>query len=340
MPWLDDSGLTQLWGGLKTRFARIGHKHAQSDVEGLAGELAGKAAASHSHVQAQVTGLADTLAEKVSASNPHISSVLVDDRIKTSSQQLVNVNPDGNWIFVGNPATRLLLESNSPVYANVAGDEKPLYRKGDGGIAQNEVTNLQSDLAQRWTLSGGKGIPENADLNNLTYWQAGNYVISATSTAETIKNIPEPEAGFLKVYGSLGQDSLGGTWRYMTQQYETLNKKVYTRTAHANGSGAISYTEWSRTYRTGDLVAVRSGVRRSISVPTTGWTYQASTDRYAREITVSGVEDGMDAHILSANLGGKFPLLGLYPGAGKVTIYMADMPTLASTIYVDFFKFT
>lgn len=74
MPCLDDAGLTQLWSGLKTRFARIGHKHGQSDIEGLAGELAGKAAATHGHEQSQITGLSTALAGKAETSHSHTQS--------------------------------------------------------------------------------------------------------------------------------------------------------------------------------------------------------------------------------------------------------------------------
>ena len=124
--------------------APAGHEHTQAQVAGLPDALNGKAAEKHGHAQADVAGLTAALDKKVDSEAPLLSSTLRDARITTGNQQVANVGPEGDNIYLGNPATTLWLESAHEIQANIAGDVKKLYREGNGVLVKTSANNFST----------------------------------------------------------------------------------------------------------------------------------------------------------------------------------------------------
>ena len=67
-----DNGLSGKAAATHTHdYAAATHNHAQTEINGLADALAGKAPTSHAHAQSDITGLSDALAGKAAASHTH-----------------------------------------------------------------------------------------------------------------------------------------------------------------------------------------------------------------------------------------------------------------------------
>lgn len=296
--------------------------------------------------------LDEQTARKVDRASPRISNVLVDGRITTGNQQLTNVDPAGTQIYMGNPATQLHLESNATVQVNVDGDVKPLYRRGDGGLAQsevsglgdaltgkaaywhnhqqNEIIDLQRDMGRRWELTGGVDIPFNADVNSLEYWQPGNFKIPTHEIAHTISNLPVQEAGTIKAFATTGTAiGLTGAWAYMGQMYQTLSQHVYYRFANTNGEGTPYYDVWKKIYQEGDGLIKQVGYVM-FTIPSTGWLYDGTYDRYYQVFDISPTPVYCNINIVSVT-GANFPIIGAEVfETTKLRVFMADVPTVSA----------
>jgi hypothetical protein len=105
-------------------------------------------------------------------------------------------------------------------------------------------------------LLGSSGeIPADGDLDE--YRTPGVYAVTDSSTAETIKNMPDlinPTdgkiyhlAGLLRVYASVGQTYVSeGAWKYVTQEYRAITPEIpdYRRLLSSNGDGDWSSGVW------------------------------------------------------------------------------------------------
>lgn len=105
-------------------------------------------------------------------------------------------------------------------------------------------------------LLGSSGeIPAYGDLND--YRTPGVYAVTNSSTAGTIKNMPNlinPTdgkiyhlAGLLRVFASIGQTYVTeGAWKYVTQEYRALTAEIpdYRRVLSSDGDGTWHSGEW------------------------------------------------------------------------------------------------
>lgn len=92
-----------------------------------------------------------------------------------------------------------------------------------------------------------EAIPTNSDLND--YSEPGCYAIRSNVVAETISNLPVPQAGRIIVSLSLGWSASTSGYSYLEQKYIPYRSTlpVYTRNIEKYGSEAgYTYGEWVR----------------------------------------------------------------------------------------------
>lgn len=82
-----------------------------------------------------------------------------------------------------------------------------------------DISTVNNNLSNRWTLYGAEIIPNNADM--YTYTEPGNYACATNAVAATLKNCPLSRAFDLKVYRSAG----GKTDGYIIQEYTAHDAK-------------------------------------------------------------------------------------------------------------------
>lgn len=102
---------------------------------------------------------------------------------------------------------------------------------------------LADFLVQAGAILGfGKApsIPSGSDLNN--YRTPGVYAITSNAIAETLANIPEAEAGTLRVWCGTGSGTISGTYVYLVQEFiHFRGQKRYVRCVET----ASVADEWS-----------------------------------------------------------------------------------------------
>ena len=76
----------------------------------------------------------------------------------------------------------------------------------------------------------------------------------------------------------------------------------------------------------------------TLSVPTTGWTEDATYGAYTQTFTATGATTDSDIYI-DCPVGSSFPLVGARCTTdGSVILYMSDVPTLSQSISIKFKK--
>lgn len=89
-------------------------------------------------------------------------------------------------------------------------------------------------------LRKAPSIPSGSDLND--YRTPGVYAITSNAIAETLSNIPEAEAGTLRVWCGTGSGTISGTYVYLVQEYiHYRGQKRYVRYVET-GSVADEWT--------------------------------------------------------------------------------------------------
>ena len=81
--------------------------------------------------------------------------------------------------------------------------DKPLSAN-QGKVLQDQITQVNSDMKNYYSLSGGIRIPDNADLKSAQYLIPGNYFCNNNTSAESLRNCPFTSAFLLKVEYSTG----------------------------------------------------------------------------------------------------------------------------------------
>ncbi len=87
--------------------------------------------------------------------------------------------------------------------------------------------------------------------------------------------------------------------------------------------------------------ALRRTLKADVEIPSTGWTYTASYDRYHATVTVTGVTTAMTPMLImpATNAGPKCPVYGCRVNASNtVQLFAADIPTLFPTATIWFLE--
>ena len=98
------------------------------------------------------------------------------------------------------------------------------------GEVDKKLLNIQSQIDTHTRIHdslvpNGTSIPENADLNTITYLKVGNYYCSQNKTVQTLKNCP------LTVYNSSGTGTNGTA--FMMQVYSPISPAIDNETNSA-----------------------------------------------------------------------------------------------------------
>lgn len=77
----------------------------------------------------------------------------------------------------------------------------------------------------------------------------------------------------------------------------------------------------------------RRALTASVSIPTSGWTYQSAYDRYALTLAVTGAQAAWSPVLTidPAVAGPKVPVYAVQAGNGSVTLYAQEPPTVAAS---------
>ena len=171
---------------------------------------------------------------------------------------------------------------------------KAIYYKGkaiiDGIICAGEVATFVYDGTRYHLLTVdrnrfftslvpmGVAIPENADLNTLTYLKVGNYYCSSNATAKTLSNCPTVTtesdgtktgiAFMMTVSSPLSQtvDDESGTWKYRFRTIQVYNGPEYTQYCYSNGTaGNWIYGTWYKTIKSSDTATTSTAGLMSAS---------------------------------------------------------------------------
>lgn len=94
---VNGSTLTYTWAKIKGAFAALVHRHKQSDIDGLADALAGKAASTHRHPKSQIDGLESDLSGIRDSLSQWSTATLSDAMEK---QGVIRYKKIGNTLFV------------------------------------------------------------------------------------------------------------------------------------------------------------------------------------------------------------------------------------------------
>lgn len=91
-----------------------------------------------------------------------------------------------------------------------------------------KISNIQTQISNHARIHdslvpNGTSIPENADLNTLTYLKVGNYYCSQNKVVQTLKNCP------LTVYNSSGTGTNGSA--FMMQVYSPISPNIDNETS-------------------------------------------------------------------------------------------------------------
>ena len=143
------------------------------------------------------------------------------------------------------------------------------FYKDGKGIAMGKVAEESGLLEVAWPLKspsvdnllGGYGrvIPSSADLNTVTYLNAGTYVCKANDAAASLKNCPTTSAFKMTVSNVLYKEPnpyLGAAW-YMVREIVNLYGYKYFQYAHCNATNGWTYGTWYTfldNYRVKDYV--------------------------------------------------------------------------------------
>ena len=125
---------------------------------------------------------------------------------------------------------------------------------------------IGADAAGTGIYTSFNMIPENADLND--YTACGHYACGSYTTAQTITNIPFKDAFCLVVYSSTGNTDdtgviSGKAWRYRLQRLISYTGNEYVRSVRTNGSGEITYDNWSKLLLEADWPSLKSEITLS-----------------------------------------------------------------------------
>lgn len=153
-------------------------------------------------------------------------------------------------------------------------------------------------------LLGSSGdIPGDADLDD--YKTPGVYAVSTDNNAATVANMPPAvkRAGLLRVYASVGQDSVAeGKWKYITQEYRSLiaGTPEYRRRLWSDGSGTWSYGPWVSgiddvMHLANNATQMIGNVYVSGSSETCQFAIRAGEDIYFINLTPSGIQYGKNS---------------------------------------------
>jgi len=116
-----------------------------------------------------------------------------------------------------------------------------------GGYAQRDETvdfTTWDVVGKVKGLAYAVPIPSGADLDG--YITPGEYAVVNTDTAAGVTHLPVSQAGRLTVFTSTGRSeyAASATWKYVTQEFCTIDGVVYRRTGDSGSGTAVVWSDW------------------------------------------------------------------------------------------------
>ena len=154
-------------------------------------------------------------------------------------------------------------------------------------------------------LLGSSGnVPSDGDLND--YRVPGVYAIPSNAYAQTIKNMPLPYAGLLRVYASTGQTKVTeGNWINLIQEYRSYDASTpeYRRRVTTDGNGVWSYGGWvlgidGAVHLAGRATQVNANIYTENGVETCQFAIRAGDDIYVLNCSTTGIVYGKNGKVL------------------------------------------
>lgn len=150
------------------------------------------------------------------------------------------------------------------------------FRPNGQGVAFGKAAEYDKtfEIADDWYLRYNNYIPLNNVVNNIPsgadlndYGLPGVYAIGDNSTAATIANIPQQNAGTLRVFSSNGGNiSASSTWKYLIQEYITFTGERYQRYGNSGSGTAVTWGAWKTIYTSAEYTNDSAAITTSHTI--------------------------------------------------------------------------
>lgn len=178
-------------------------------------------------------------------------------------------------------------------------------------LTTDDITNLPSINSREYSTlvpRDGTEIPENADLNTITYIKVGKYFCSKDTTVATLSNCPTVSGFMMEVISPLSDifdNESTDTWIYRVRKITDYGGNIYIQSVSSSSvAGNFTYGDWKSGVP--ENVTVANAVHANTADSATNATNATNATTAANALKLGG-------YPVAANVSGKGNTFGYIP---------------------------